>query len=171
LDREIRCTKLSETELEVQLLEAHGLIPPSGYKTLDPYLKVTFPFPPEEPQIFTSPKASKTLDPRMSRTCRQAYPTSSQLVVLIFGVPSEFRVSTKFYIDRTKRTLIRTLERKKLLIDVYHSRFLLSDVNVGKLEVDLNSVKEKCETTLDAIPVCATHTHTPQRIYEQPRLC
>ena len=52
----------------MQLFHAKGLVPPSGYKTLDPYLKVTFPFPAEEPQVFVTPKLSKTLDPGIWRS-------------------------------------------------------------------------------------------------------
>jgi hypothetical protein len=121
--------RIQPNELEVAVVQATDLKPPSGSTTVDSYVLVDCPFavPPTPTQV-KSNKINGTNSPA-------------------------YRDVIVFKIDRSKKTMIKTVERKKLTFEVFHSRWLRGDVSIGKCEFLISDIKTKAEIKKD-LPVC-----------------
>ncbi|KNC56078.1 uncharacterized protein AMSG_02090 [Thecamonas trahens ATCC 50062] len=116
------CPLLDENVCEVYI---------SGVRELDklsrsmsdysPHLEIRFPYPSDEPQV----------------------KTTSTLSDLGEGLVWSHR----FDLPR-KRSTLRLAQRKRIAIVVVHSRFLRSDVELGRAEIPLEAILSKSQSTL-----------------------
>jgi len=115
---------LKDTEFEVQVSGTNGESL-KAFGNVDVYVVIEYPYPsPEQPSKFQTGTIS----------------ASSQT----------FKVGNKFTVER-KKTLQRCLEKKKLTLTFYSSRFFMKSV-VGKCEIKLMDLLTKC-SIIEKIPI------------------
>jgi hypothetical protein len=91
-----------EHEMEINVIAGHSIRPPAGYTTLTTYILAEFGYPTANPVKIQTASIANSLSP-------------------------QYNLSMKVFIDRNK-TFQRFVEKKKIVLTIYHSRFLLSDV-------------------------------------------
>eukprot|EP01113_Clastostelium_recurvatum_P018901 TRINITY_DN2227_c0_g1_i2.p1 TRINITY_DN2227_c0_g1~~TRINITY_DN2227_c0_g1_i2.p1 ORF type:complete len:785 (-),score=252.31 TRINITY_DN2227_c0_g1_i2:70-2169(-) len=118
---EVTFPNLANHEMEVCGLGCHSLKPPAGFSALTCYVlvEVLYPGDPSPPQ-----KVQTGVVP---------------------GLDPQYNHVQKVQIER-KKSFQRFLEKKKsIIVYVYHSRFLLADLLVGKGELSLQPLLDKSE--------------------------
>lgn len=120
---ELVFSHLRDYEMEVGVVRCLHLPVPKEIATVESYVYITFPYPKAEtPQVIKSPSVTKSLDP-------------------------VYNFVGKLEIER-KKSFLRLCERKRpITFEIYHRKLLGRDVLLGKGELSLEGLINKCEVT------------------------
>eukprot|EP00003_Mantamonas_plastica_P005520 TRINITY_DN1441_c3_g1_i3.p1 TRINITY_DN1441_c3_g1~~TRINITY_DN1441_c3_g1_i3.p1 ORF type:complete len:884 (-),score=376.22 TRINITY_DN1441_c3_g1_i3:3591-6026(-) len=115
----ISLADVGESEMELNIVGASNIRPPSGYESLDLYVTYNLAYPSADDGAQGQTGVCKsTLNP-------------------------EWNFCESVPIDRKKKSFVRFCERKKMSFVLMHSRFLFADVEVGRAELPLKNLVNK----------------------------
>eukprot|EP01112_Ceratiomyxa_fruticulosa_P021634 TRINITY_DN7680_c0_g5_i1.p1 TRINITY_DN7680_c0_g5~~TRINITY_DN7680_c0_g5_i1.p1 ORF type:complete len:803 (-),score=262.51 TRINITY_DN7680_c0_g5_i1:82-2490(-) len=119
---ELTFPNLADHEMEVTIVSAHSLKPPAN-TVLNCYILCEVNYPESAPQKFQT--------------------------AVVPGTDPEYNFTKKVQIER-KKSFQRFVEKKKVVVQVWHSRFLLPDLLIGRGEGVIQPLVEKSEVICNA---------------------
>ncbi|KAL6059494.1 Coiled-coil and C2 domain-containing protein 1A, partial [Balamuthia mandrillaris] len=123
---EIVFAHLRMNELEVSIVGCTNLPVPTSISSPDTYVYITFPYPSaQQPQKAQTDSVKGSINP-------------------------SYETSFKFNIDRGKKSFLFFCQRKKLLCEIYHKRFLQRHILLGRAELNLSPLLSHSESHVQA---------------------
>lgn len=145
---ELVFSHLRDYEMEVGVVRCLHLPVPKEIATVESYVYITFPYPKAEtPQVIKSSSVTKSLDPGTSISFLSVMGASHIAHTISHVRGPVYNFVGKLEIER-KKSLLRLCERKRpITFEIYHRKLLGRDVLLGKGELSLEGLINKCEVT------------------------
>eukprot|EP01102_Stenamoeba_stenopodia_P004531 TRINITY_DN1482_c0_g1_i2.p1 TRINITY_DN1482_c0_g1~~TRINITY_DN1482_c0_g1_i2.p1 ORF type:complete len:507 (-),score=100.81 TRINITY_DN1482_c0_g1_i2:72-1592(-) len=118
-NEEISFQHLADNMLEIEIVRGITIKPPAGQDSVDSYVVLMFPYPNELPQRIQTDKVSKTINP-------------------------QYNWKRAVKIER-KKSFLLTVERKKVVAELFHGRWIGKDIPLGRAEIKMTDLTSKAE--------------------------